>query len=337
MDIKISRNQQLLNKVVIIDGFPGCGKTMLSPIVSAFDRVEIMQYAPVIEQVCELWGLSRIDDDVADAMVKMNADFLIYNVMMGRNTNCRPTDLSSIFQHNPIEHIKRMLGEGDKAVPELINQQKPILHLTTHMLLPNSKPLFRSLGDKLTFIEVVRHPLYMVIQQEKNFKMIEGARHQHIRYTLKDKEYSFFCKGWESTFDNSNSFEKAIYSIDWYYSKLESLSEQNCLIIPFEIFVKDPDDFMTKISSSLSSEISDAVTSEMEKQKVPRKQLSDGPALDIYKRCGWTPPQFSLEEEELEVRRELVAKNVSKEVLALTDKISERYVAKYLSANKDLD
>ena len=53
----VSRKAQMLHKVVIVDGFPGCGKTMMSPIISSFDRVEIMQYSTQIEQICELFFL----------------------------------------------------------------------------------------------------------------------------------------------------------------------------------------------------------------------------------------------------------------------------------------
>jgi len=321
----------MLHKVVIVDGFPGCGKTMLSPIVSAFERVELMQYAPLIEQMCELWGLSRVDDDVAAAMIKMNADLLIYNVMMGRNTNCRVKDLSSIFRHRPFEYIRRMFKKGDELIPNVISEKAPILHLATHMLLPHAVPLVEALGDKLLFIEVVRHPLYMIIQQEKNIEKIDDARFQHIRYALNDEEYMFYCSGWEDVFNNSNNFERAIYSIQWYYSRLFSNEYKSSMIIPFELFVKKPEQYMQKISSELGSSISKRVKKAMEEQKVPRKQLSDGPALDIYKRCGWVPPRSSSEEHELEVRRELVAKNVSPEALAVLDKISQQYIEAYLT------
>ncbi len=326
----IARNSQLLNKVVIIDGFPGCGKTMLSPIISAFDNVEIMQYAPLIEQVSELWGLNKMDYDVAKALIKMNADLLIYNVMMGRNTNCRPTDISSIFRNKPLKHILRMFRKGDEVIPQLIDKNKPILHLTTHMLLPNSKPLFDTLGDKLVFLEVVRHPLYMIIQQEKNFKMFEGSRNQHIRYSKGDKEYTFFTKGWESEFDLSNTYEKSIYSIKWYYDKLKEIDHKNYHTIPFEIFVKEPDQYMDLISVNLTSKITGRVTKEMVRQKVPRDSLVDSPALKIYKRCGWKPPTGKTDLSELEDRRSLVAKNVSSEALALLDAICDDYTKKYL-------
>ena len=334
--VRISRKQQLLHKVVMVNGFPGCGKTMLSPIIATFDHVEIMQFAFLIEQMCELWGINRIDSDVAESMIKMNADLLLYNVMMGRQTNCRPSDQSSIFKHKPIEHIRRMLSPGDKSILKVIQEKKPILHLTTHMLLPATPLLFNALGDKLIFIELVRHPLYMIIQQEKNFEMFDGPRNQHTRFMRDEKEHNFFSYGREMKFDTGNSFEKAIHSIDWYYSKLFSKDYDDSVeLVPFEKFVKSPDDFMNKFSSILGSPLTKSVKKEMSKQKVPRKLLSDGPALEIYKRCGWQPPRTNNEEDELNIRRELVSKNVSDGALNLLDKISEEYVSNFLSSHEE--
>ena len=50
-NLKVSRDQNLLNKVVLIDGQAGCGKTLLTSLVSSFDRVEIFNYAPEIENI----------------------------------------------------------------------------------------------------------------------------------------------------------------------------------------------------------------------------------------------------------------------------------------------
>ena len=116
-EIKIIRNSELLEKVVMIDGFPGCGKTMLSPIISSFDRVEIMQYSDTIEQVSELFFLQKISKDVAVTMLKTHADQLLYKACMGRDINCRPSDLSSIFKNKPVKYIRRMLSKGDEHIP----------------------------------------------------------------------------------------------------------------------------------------------------------------------------------------------------------------------------
>ena len=45
----------------------------------------------------------------------------------------------------------------------------------------------------------------------------------------------------------------------------------------------------------------------LKKNKVPRKKISDGISLDVYKRFGWTPPIANYtERDELNKRREFV-------------------------------
>ena len=320
----------MLHKAVIIDGFPGCGKTMLSPIISSFERVEIMQYASLIENICELSMLNKIEDDVAIAIIRMNADLLIYNVSMGRHSNCRPSDLSSIFKHRPLEHIKRMLSPGDKLIPEKIAENKPILHITSHMLLPSHNLLFKALDEKLIFYEVVRHPLYMIIQHEKNFEMFNSARTQHVQYSINNNEYTFFTNGWEEIFNKSNNFEKAIFHMKWYFDHLFNLKNEKVRIIPFEVFVKEPSSYIENISMDLESPIDRKVEKEMKRQKVPRQLLGDGPDLKIYKRCGWEPPKYFSEERELKARRELVAMNVNKNALDILDSLSLKYEQVFL-------
>ena len=162
--------------------------------------------------------------------------------------------------------------------------------------------------------------------------MFEGPRNGHIRYSIDDNEYIFFSKGWEELFRNSNSFEKAIYSIEWYFEYLFSDYDKRINVIPFEIFVKNPEEYINTISSQLESPLTKQVYKEMKNQKVPREQLNDAPALEIYKRCGWEPPKYFSEEKELDARREYLSLNISKRALSILDSLSERYTSKFLNA-----
>ena len=49
---KVTRKKQLAEKIVIVDGQPGCGKTMLSPIIASMERVELLSYAFEVEFIC---------------------------------------------------------------------------------------------------------------------------------------------------------------------------------------------------------------------------------------------------------------------------------------------
>ena len=50
-EVQIIRKSHLAEKVVFIDGLPGCGKTLFSSLLSAFDRVEKITYSYEIEQL----------------------------------------------------------------------------------------------------------------------------------------------------------------------------------------------------------------------------------------------------------------------------------------------
>ena len=65
-DITIKRQGHMADKIVIVDGQPGCGKTMLSPIVAALERVELLTYAYEMEHVCSLKFLNKIESEASE-------------------------------------------------------------------------------------------------------------------------------------------------------------------------------------------------------------------------------------------------------------------------------
>ena len=105
------------------------------------------------------------------------------------------------------------------------------------------------------------------------------------------------------------------------------------LTIPFEPFVLDPWPYLKKIEKLLKSRITRKTRRVMKKQKVPRKTVSAGISLSIYKRCGWDPPDTSISEmQELEKRRQFAVDNgADKNALDVLDKLSEEYENEYFS------
>ena len=79
------------------------------------------------------------------------------------------------------------------------------------------------------------------------------------------------------------------------------------ITVPFEKLVFKPDEFIQKICSMLNTKKSKKTNQILKKNKVPRKKLSESIPLDIYKRCGWEPPDKNLTEEgELLKRKQFV-------------------------------
>jgi len=213
---EVVRRPSMTEKIVLIDGQAGCGKTMLSPIVASLDRVELLTFPFGIEHMCAMRYLQKIEDDAARSMIRMITDLQLYRNMMSREINFRPTDLSSVFRDvDPIRYIKRLFLKGDEYVPERVKKEKPILHLATHNLLSFSEPFFSGVGDRLTYIEVVRHPLYMLKQQALNMqRLISDVRHFAIYFDYKGYDLPFYAAGWEDQFIASNDVEKSILTDD---------------------------------------------------------------------------------------------------------------------------
>ena len=252
----ISRKAHLAEKIVFVDGLPGCGKTLFSTLIASMDRVELLSYTYEVEHICALYYLDKIPIDAAKAMVSIQTDLKIYNTMMGRDVNFRPTDLSSVFKnHNPSRYLQRLFGPGDEKVPEMIQQENPILNLAVHNLLSYSEPIWQALRDRCVFIEIVRHPLYMVRQQALNMSHLLGdVRNFEVNYAHKGFDLPYYIHGWEKDYLNSNSMERTIFFIDKLThrtniarKKLKEKYQAKIITIPFELFVLNPEPWMQKL------------------------------------------------------------------------------------------
>ena len=338
--VKIKRNKFLAPKVVFVDGLWGCGKTMLSPILSSMDRVELLSYIYELENICSLFYLKKISKNGAEAMIKFTTDLKIYNTMMSRDVNFRPSDLSSVYNDsNPKRYFDRLIEKGDELIPEKILNEKPILNIATHNMLAFSDPIFSALKKRACFIEVVRHPLYMIKQIHLNMeRLLNSPRNFNLFYEFNKKDVPAFAYGWENLFLNSNNMDKAIFYIQKISEKtiankkkIKSKYPNQVLTICFEKFVINPNDYLKKIEELLSTSVIKSTWNMLKKQNVPRKKISQGLELDIYKRCGWEPSKKGLsEKEELEVRRNYVEKFASKSALIVMDNLCNDYEKLYM-------
>lgn len=313
MEIELSRNKTLLHKVLFINGQPGCGKTLFTSILPCIPKVEILNFCTEIENICALYHLGKISKDGASSFIKTYLDEVLYNTCMSRRTNFRIKDLSGVFRDPyPLRYILRLFQKGDEEVPNFISKKKPILHFATHDLLPFSDILFESLGKKIFFIEILRHPLYMVKQQLINYNNRKKSnRYFHVKIKIKKKEHFFIDLPYINE-KNYKPIDLAInhlcHQTDEQFKKIELLSQnKNLIVIPFENFVLNPDKYLKKIENFIGDKFSKKIANILKREKVPRKKLADGINLKLYKRFGWEPSDLKLSEiDELNKRLDFV-------------------------------
>jgi len=339
MALSVSRKPHLAKKIVMVGGLDGCGKTLFSPIISALERVELPTYSYEIEHYCSLNFLHKLSLNTASTLIRLQTDLKLYNTMMGREVNFRPTDLSSVqLYHNPTQYFERLFKPGDEVIPDVIIKKNPILNLIIHNILFISDPIWNALGDRSVYIEVIRHPLYMIRQQHLNMqKLIDDVRDFIIYYEHEEKSYPYWVKGWEDLFDQSSDIERSIHYIDQMTQRVEKAKkvlrekyQANILTIPFEQFVLDPQPWVEKIALAIGSKITETTKNVMLQQKVPREKIAQGLDLKVYRRCGWVPPkEGASEREELMIRRKDVELDSSASVLKVLDRLCDEYEKKH--------
>lgn len=338
--MRVVRPQHIADRVVIVNGLGGCGKTLVAPIVGSLASVELMKYDYQLEHACMLHYLNVLDAETAAALVRNYTDLDLYHLMMSRETNFRPSDLSGVTMNaRPWRYVRRLfLPEGEEAV-DRVRRERPILHLVTHHLLGISGPLFDGLGERVRFIEVVRHPLYMVKQWYQWMPRVDAdPRVFLLRYEYKGQPLPWFVRGWEEQYLRSGLMDRVIYGLEHQLAlgeqRRQDLSDRQrrqVMIIPFEQFVTHPGPFLQQLELFLGSRVTPATRRMMKKQRVPRKMYAEGIGLPIYKSYGWRPPAKGADEQrEFEARRRYAAELASPEAMTVLDRLSAAYEATYL-------
>ena len=338
--VKVVRHGHLTETVAVVNGLGGCGKSLLAAIVGSLARVELMKYNYHLEHVCMLRYLNLLDADTAASLVKNYTDLDLYNLMMSRETNFRPTDVSSVkMSVHAWRYVRRLLLPEGQAAVERIPREHPILHLITHHLLGISSPLFDGLGERLRFIEVVRHPLYM-IKQWYHWMPSVGTHPRvfTLRFEYDGQPLPWFARGWEELYLRSGSMDRVIYGLsnqialgERVWQHISEAQRKHVLVIPFEQFVVRPDPFLTQLEVFLGTHRIPATRWVMKKQCVPRKMFAEGIGLWIYRRCGWEPPaKDSDERTELAERRRYAAEHATPAAMEELDRLSRTYEETYM-------
>jgi hypothetical protein len=337
--VKMERHTEITKKIVFLDGLSGVGKSMLVPIVNSLKYVELARLEHIYEYLCTLDYLKKIEPDAAEFMIRMMADLSQYDTMIARETNFRFNDCSSVFSSaNSIKYIKRLFMQDGNIVLDRIQKEKPILHIWSHQVLPVMDLAFRSFGNRLKVVELVRHPLYLL---RCWYSYIERYGVDGRDFTIwilnNGNNLPWFAHGWEDLYIKSTSFDRVIYSIDWLLKKSEDTVEKlnegqrkQILFVPFEKFVLEPYLYLEKLCDLLDTETTRYTKKSLRKQGVPRKTIFDVSIREVFKRYGWVRPDRETTEKELfEQLRNDAKRKASKDAFNVLQRMCKKYEDEY--------
>lgn len=330
----LDKRNTFSNDLIFIDGLWGTGKSLLAPIISNMREVEKVKVESIYEYVSWLFYLGKINEDGAIWLLRTYADCSQYHNVIGREINLRwrdDTGLKNVI--GKLKLIKRLLGsEGDSKVEE-INQKNIAFCAMSHMLMLAPELLTQTYGNRIKIIEVVRHPLYMLNHFKAYFSRFESSREFTISFYYKDNKIPWFMNGLEENFIHRNDVEKAVLCISHLYPWLEKKIEQSrsanlaVLEVSFEDVVFETNNAMLKLEKFLERSHHGCLSSILKKQKLPRKNISNGAGHANY---GWKKSSNSEKESYQDLLSQLT-KNCSNEMQDKMHKTIAWYNKKYPS------
>jgi len=291
--MSFGRQVTFADNILILDGLTGTGKTLFAPLLASMEKVQLPRFEYMVEYLCIAASNNSMNEDASKTLLNLLADSKCYDGMISRETNFRPKDLSSASSNRVLKkYIKQLfMPDGDAVMERKVNET-PILSFVTHQLFSCREALFNAFEQRVSIIEMVRHPYFLVDHWLSYQDRIGGhARDLTLCGVHQGIAYPWFAEQWIDEYINANDFERVLLSISRlmepiYKHQVNQDEGTNIMVIPFENFVLDPRVTLNEMTRRFNLNPTSATKVVMDDQKVPRRTLNDGPQKPIYKRYG---------------------------------------------------
>lgn len=290
---KLARNNNLIKEFVLCDGVGSSGKGMLSHIISSFERVEIQRNDYVFDYIPKVYALNKISEDAAISILKTEADSFLYNNMLSRGINFRPTDSSSVFTNGgKLKYFKRLSqNEGTDAIKRL-KKEKPIFSNAPHEALGNCDLFFKAFGNKIKFIYILRNPIEIIydwINRGFGKRIGHDPREFQLSFNYRGKPVPIFAQTFYKEYTKLNETDRNIRMIDFLhrnnlnsYLKLNTKFKKNVKIILFDDLVTNTNTIVKTLERFLKTKKTTETKNILKQENCPRNLNPNLSKMDNY-------------------------------------------------------
>jgi len=301
----LSREVRLAGTVVFVDGITRAGKSLMGPILASYARVEIERVEEIIEYIGILHWMGKLSTDAAISMLRLETDFQLQNSLLGRNTNFRFGDHSSVWK-NPSRwrYFKRLFSDRSGTAPETVAKERPIYQNMTHEQLANFGLLHQAFEDDLRVVEMVRNPMGLVDSWlRRGWGTRFGTDPLALTFCVRhgEQDVPYYALGWEGIYVDTNPEGRVIRTVASLWDRsmdgFKSLSDEHkrqVLFIPYEGFIQDPDPYVAPLGDFIGSAATKHTRSALRRQNCPRKFKPDLAGQVISIRQKVSAEEFSI-------------------------------------------
>ena len=289
MNLDLKHFNSFTNDIIVVDGFWGGGKSVVTSIIGSMARVEKKKVEHVYEYVCIAHSTGKMNTDAASAFLKIYADLSQYNNLIGREVNLRWSDDSGL-RNNPgsLTYLKRLFHPGGDGIADQISERNLALLIASHELISVSDLLYESYGSRLKLVEVVRHPVHLFNNVRDYTAKFERTREFTLSFEVSGVKVPWFAADWADEFVSSSITDRALLSIarmqSEMFSSIDSINaaQKPLLVLSFENTVLRPEESIEKLEVFLNRPRTPRTNRVLRQQNLPRKQISAGKATSSF-------------------------------------------------------
>ena len=289
MNLDLKHFNSFTNDIIVVDGFWGGGKSVVTSIIGSMARVEKKKVEHVYEYVCIAHSTGKMNTDAASAFLKIYADLSQYNNLIGREVNLRWSDDSGL-RNNPgsLTYLKRLFHPGGDGIADQISERNLALLIASHELISVSDLLYESYGSRLKLVEVVRHPVHLFNNVRDYTAKFERTREFTLSFEVSGVKVPWFAADWADEFVSSSITDRALLSIarmqSEMFGSIDSINaaQKPLLVLSFENTVLQPEDSIEKLEVFLNRLRTRRTKRVLRQQNLPRKQISAGKATSSF-------------------------------------------------------
>ena len=281
--MKLSNKKSLIKNVVFISGLIRSGKALLCPIISSFNNTEKVNIAGgnfTLEQIPMLNYLGEMSDDVARFLLQAGMNTSIYDNAIGRNSNFRPNDYTSVWKYrDPMEYVMRLFEPDGDAVLTKLSSQNRTYPMMVHNGLWHADIWFNALPN-LKLIHMQRSPIEIVYSwMGKGYgnDFYYSDRVGLVTFEYNKKTLPYHAYGWEDKYLSLKNVDRIIHMVNHIrnlhfdsYERLESDNKNRVLFIRHQSFTENPNKYLTKISNFIGEEPSNDTPNILMQENCPR-------------------------------------------------------------------
>ena len=279
-----------LKNLILVTGTHTSGKSMISPVIASFKKVEMLRKIDTLDRIAVLTNFGKIKKDISTYLAKNILDFSYYEQLIGRNLNFRHEDETGVSQSKNPNYFKKRI-----YVPRGPNVLKEHNKKNTHMLLDTHNGLWfydfwNTLNiHNLKIISIFRNPIDVVnswvnadfgITEKKILNQIPLIVHKKkiknfynynfINHTKKNKNDVIVDMVGEAFLKDLTSYEKIKNKKKIFRVEFNKFAENTNLVI------KEIKKFLKLNSSQFTKKI-------MARERLPRKIKESMRNEKIYK------------------------------------------------------